>query len=317
MQVHASILGAVMIVSAFLVHPLEAGEVAAQTRTHEPRNATRGPLRVHPKNPRYFADRGGKLVFLTGSHTWGNLQDYTYASKRSPAPMNFADYLKFLISHNHNFIRLWTWESPVNRNASQSTITYQPMPYDRPGPGLGADGKPRFDLRRFNQVYFDRLRNRVAEARDQGVYVAVMLFQGFSIEGKGNVGGDPWRGHPFHPGNNVNGIDGGGRLLHTLANRAVTDLQEAYVRKVIDTVNDLNNVLYEISNEDRGGLADTDWQYHMIRFIHRVLGVERLVHGIGSPLNYLDSAGPSPIRSTTLIRSLCDHEQESVSQAGR
>ena len=29
----------------------------------------------------------------------------------------------------------------------------------------------------------------------------------------------------------------------------MTALQEAYVRKVIDTVNDLDNVLYEITNE--------------------------------------------------------------------
>ena len=34
-----------------------------------------GPLRVHPKNGRYFADGDGRAVLLTGSHTWDNLQD--------------------------------------------------------------------------------------------------------------------------------------------------------------------------------------------------------------------------------------------------
>ena len=53
-----------------------------------------------------------------------------------------------------------------------------------------------------------------------GIYVSVMLFNGFSIEGKGNVGGDPWQGHPLNPENNVNGLDGGGSNgVHTLANR--------------------------------------------------------------------------------------------------
>ena len=80
-----------------------------------------------------------------------------------------------------------------------------------------------------------------------------MLFNGFSIEGKGNVGGDPWQGHPFNPKNNVNGVDGGSsKAVHTLSNPAITAHQEAYVRKVIDTVNDLDNVLYEITNEDSG-----------------------------------------------------------------
>ena len=27
------------------------------------------PLRVHPENPRYFADSFGKAILLTGSHT--------------------------------------------------------------------------------------------------------------------------------------------------------------------------------------------------------------------------------------------------------
>src|SRR5678816_4363063 len=34
-----------------------------------------GPLRVDPRNPRYFADGSGKVVYLTGSHTWANLKD--------------------------------------------------------------------------------------------------------------------------------------------------------------------------------------------------------------------------------------------------
>jgi len=36
---------------------------------------TAGPLRLHPANPRYFADRHGRAVYLTGSHTWDTLQD--------------------------------------------------------------------------------------------------------------------------------------------------------------------------------------------------------------------------------------------------
>ncbi len=35
--------------------------------------------------------------------------------------------------------------------------------------------------------------------------------------------------------------------------------------KVIDTVNDLDNVLYETVNEGDG--TSVDWQYHMIDFI--------------------------------------------------
>ena len=68
--------------------------------------------------------------------------------------------------------------------------------------------------------------------------------------------------------NNINGIngdpngDGRGIEIHTLHIPVVTELQEAYVRKVIDTVNDMDNVLYEIANES--GNYFTEWQYCVI-----------------------------------------------------
>jgi hypothetical protein len=196
--------------------------------------------------------------------------------------MDFAAYLAFLEQHHHNFFRLWVWEAAMNPGAKQGTIFYDPMPYQRPGPGTALDGKPQFDLTRFNPAYFERLRARVQAARDHGIYAAVMLFNGFSIEGKGNVGGNPWQGHPFNSKNNVNGIDGAsGTATHTLANPAITALQEAYVRQVIDTVNDLDNVLYEISNEDTASPADTEWQFHLIRFIKRYEAAQPRQHPVG------------------------------------
>ena len=79
-----------------------------------------------------------------------------------------------------------------------------------------------------------------------------MLFEGWGIRFEPNG----WTGHPFNALNNINGINGdsnsdGGLGIFRLINPGVTRLQEAYVRKVIDTVNDLDNVLYEISNENQ------------------------------------------------------------------
>ena len=256
--------------------------LSAEAQETPPHGVTSGPLRLGRLNPRYFVDSAGKPVFLTGSHTWGNLQDYNYSSLPSPAPMNFNAYLQFLNVHHHNFFRLWAWETALNPNAQQGTIRYDPMPYRRSGPGVALDGKPQMDLTQFNPAYFERLRSRVEAARSKGIYVSVMLFNGFSIEGKGNVGGDPWPGHPFNPKNNVNRVDGGnGTATHTLSNRVVTSFQEAYVRKVIDTVNDLDNVLYEISNEDTASPADAEWQYHMIRFIKEYERSKPQQHPVG------------------------------------
>jgi len=56
-------------------------------------------------------------------------------------------------------------------------------------------------------------------------------------------------------------------------------VQEDYVRKVVDTVNDLDNVLYEISNEDH--IGSVDWQYHMINFIRSYEKTKLKQHPIG------------------------------------
>jgi Family of unknown function (DUF6298) len=246
-----------------------------------------GPLHVLPTNPRYFTDGSGRAIYLTGSHAWDNLQDYSYATLPSPPTLDFGAYLAFLLRNNHNFFRLWARETPIVRDALQGTTIYDPVAYVRTGPGLASDGKPRFDLTKFNAAFFDRMRARVAAARMRGIYVSVMLFEGFSIEGKGNDGGDPWWGHPLNPNNNVNGLDGGGgKVVHTLANPSVTACQETYVRKVIDTVNDLDNVLYEISNEDTGSPADSAWQYHMISFVKGYEAGKPKQHPVGMTVQY-------------------------------
>ena len=248
------------------------------------------PLRVHPDNPRYFTDGSGKAVYLTGSHTWANRQERGVEGETPD--FDYDEYLDFLDHYGHNFIRLWAWEHAqwmqfVNR---QTPIRYAPLPYARTGPGAARDGKPKFDVTRFDEAYFDRLYARVFAAGERGIYVAVMLFQGFSVEQKGTKGVDPklgnaWDGHPFCGENNINAVngdadgDGEGTEVHTLKIPTITALQEAYVRKVIDTLGDLDNVLWEISNESH---ADSvEWQYHMIRFIKEYEATKPQQHPVG------------------------------------
>ena len=223
--------------------------------------AADGPLRVHPDNPRYFTDESSRAIYLTGSHTWRNLLDAS--ADDASAHFDYPGYLDLLTREGHNFIRLWTWE--------HSKLA--PLPYLRSGPGTALDGQPKFDLERFDPAYFDRLEQRVSAAADRGLYVAVMLFQGWSIETKLEDRENPWPRHPFHRDNNVNGIDGDtdgdgeGKEVHTLGQEAVTRLQEAYVKAVIDRLNGYDNLLYEISNESHKDAHA--WQHHMIDVIQR------------------------------------------------
>ncbi|HBY60038.1 MAG TPA: hypothetical protein DEH78_09460, partial [Solibacterales bacterium] len=65
--------------------------------------------------------------------------------------------------------------------------------------------------------------------------------------------------------------------LHSLKVPEVRKRQEAYVRKVVDTVNGFDNVLYEIINE--GGTVE--WQNHMIRFVKDYERTKPRQHPVG------------------------------------
>gem|GEM_PF-185525 len=217
----------------------------------------RGPLRVHPENPRYFTDGtqgpdgSPGAVYLTGAHTWNNLVDMDRSDP--PEQFDFAGYLDFLERHHHNFIRLWAWDSTRWDTRANGALGKDfihkaaPQPWLRTGPGEALDGKPKFDLTKFEPAYFERLRSRVAAAGERGIYVSVMLFEGWGLmhgnRRQNTEDGWAWRSHPFHPANNINGleIEGSDDLsgrVHTLRNPKVNELQAVYIRKVVDTIHE-------------------------------------------------------------------------------
>jgi hypothetical protein len=115
-----------------------------------------------------------------------------------PPVFDYPGYSDFLQKQNHNFVRLWVWEQAkwwTTREEDEFCIT--PLPYLRRGPGVALDGGLKFDLPRFEPKYFQRLRSRVVAAQTRGIYVSVMLFNGFSLTTKGHAGKNPWKGHPL------------------------------------------------------------------------------------------------------------------------
>lgn len=251
---------------------------------------TSGPLRRHPDNPGYFTDDTGEAVWLTGSHTWATLQERRL--EETPE-FDYEAYLDWMVGFGHNFLRLWTWEHPTWMQFTDRRIRYYPTIYERTGPGEALDGEPRFDLTRFNDAWLTRLRQRVELAGRKGIYVSVMFFQGFSVD---KTGGSPhqtiaFRSHPYNQHNNVNGLNGSpefpdtGVQIHTLQVPEVTAYQKAFVGKVLDTVGDMDHVLYEIANEAHSG--SVEWQHHLIDFVHEYESSRPKQHPVGitgSPL---------------------------------
>jgi len=247
-----------------------------------------GPLKVGEENPRYFADQTGRAVYLSGAHTWNNLVEMTTGPGGDH--FDYEAFLAYLESYHHNFFRLWAWDlmnwnTSANHEAHGRLLHVYPKPWLRTGPGTALDGEPRFDLTAFNPEYFRRLEERVQMAEDHGIYLAVMLFEGWGTQFSPGA----YRSHPFHPHNNIQDLplseEDSARLeIYSLAHKEITALQESYVQKVIETVNAFDNVLYEISNENHP--RSTPWQYHMIRFVKETESGMGKSHPVGMTFQY-------------------------------
>ncbi len=224
-----------------------------------------------------------------GSHTWNDLQDW--GANGTLVTFDYAAYVNFLQAHGHNFTLVWATELPRFcgfPTGASTDFVVSPQPWIRSGPGTGTDGGLKFDLHQPNQPYFDRLRSRVLALGAAGIYAGVYIFTGEWL----NVYRCPTDGYPLTSANNVNGInDGGGTGSVTMSSpNAITAIQDDYVRTVIDTLNDLPNVLWIVSEEAPAN--SIWWNNHLIGVIDSYEATKPYRHpiGYGAPLGSESSA---------------------------
>jgi hypothetical protein len=148
---------------------------------------------------------------------------------------------------------------------------------------VASDSGAKFDLTQWDQSYFDRLRARVQQLQQNGMYAIVELFDGNQLT-SARCSTD---GYPFTGTNNVNGVDDGytggasgtNSVTMTAAN-AISGYQDSYVKKVLDTLNDLPNVIYEVSEEQPAGSA-TWWFPHVISLVRSYEASKPQQHPVG------------------------------------
>ncbi|MBI3922027.1 MAG: hypothetical protein HY318_11470 [Armatimonadetes bacterium] len=228
------------------------------TRLAAVAGAARGPLRVHPTNPRYFTDGSGKPVVFIGDYTWGTFSDVDFDYKAQ------FDALK---ANGLNFARVWLWWGCEQFPPPEDKLHVEP--FLRSGPGAANDGRPRYDLTRLNPAFFHRLRDLCAAARERGLFLQLITMDAWMLKHP-----HLWKLHAFHRDNNTNGVDGDpqntgkgtdGQLgFCSLGNPRVLEFQKAYLRKLVDTVNDFGNLLIEIANEN---YYSAEWERHLCEFI--------------------------------------------------
>jgi hypothetical protein len=218
------------------------------------------PIRLHPENPHYFEWRDEPTILITSGEHYGAVLNRAF---------NYKKYLNILQSHRLNLTRIFTgvYCEPAGAfNINDNTLAPAKEQFICPWvrsktPGY-LNGGNKFDLTKWDTTYFKRLRNFVADAGKSGVVVEVVLFCTFYNDSM-------WDLSPLNASNNINGI---GRIVRqdvfTLKDKRLTAVQDAMVRKIVEELNDFDNVYFEICNEpyERGGQTQS-WQNHVAQVI--------------------------------------------------
>ncbi len=214
--------------------------------------ATAAPIRLHPDNPHYFLFRGRATVLITSGEHYGSVLNPDFDNRK---------YLATLAADGLNYTRIFSGsyvEAPgafgIARNDLAPAAGRFLAPWARSGTPGYHNGGNKFDLDRWDDAYFARLKDFVAEAGRRGIVVEMTLFSSHYADMN-------WANCPLNRENNVNSTDGiDRRLLHTLANGNILGYQERLVRKIVRELNGFDNVFYEIQNEpwsDRTVTVDT------------------------------------------------------------
>ena len=218
------------------------------------------PLSLHPDHPHYFLFRGKPAVLITSGEHYGAVLNLDF---------DYVRYLKALEKDGLNLTRTFTgaYVEPLGAfNIASNTLAPAKDRFICPWARSQTPGYPnggnKFDLTRWDEAYFKRLKDFVAQASERGVIVEMNLFCPFYEESQ-------WKLSPQNTANNVNGIGAVGRTnVYTLDKHGgLLAVQEAMVRKIVTELKDFDNVYYEICNEPYFGGVTMEWQHHIAAVI--------------------------------------------------
>lgn len=196
-------------------------------------------IRVHPDNPWIFEFRGQPVVLRTLGEHYGAVINPNF---------DYVTYLDSLEASGLNLTRVILAGFHANTGDPDDTLSpplgdwLQPWPRSTSG-GSALDGRGKWNLAAWNPTYFTRLRAFVQACSDRGIVVELTLFNTFYDDSN-------WSLSPFNPANNVQGIGPADRynsMRGVDANLAYRQTEVA--RKIVEEVNEFDNVYFEIQNE--------------------------------------------------------------------
>lgn len=215
---------------------------------------TAQPIVLHPENPHYFQFKQKPKVLITSAEHYGAVLNLDF---------DFRKYLHELEKSEMNMTRVFSgvYCEPLGAfNIARNSLAPTPGKFIAPWarsstPGYRNEGN-KFDLDKWDDAYFRRLRDFMTEASRRNVVVEFTLFCPFYED-------TIWIYSPLHPGNNVNSTPDIPRTdVYTLDKSGkLYEIQRQLVKKLVKELNGFDNLIIEICNEPYFGGVMMNWQH--------------------------------------------------------
>ena len=231
------------------------------------------PIALHPENPHYFLWRGRPAILISSAEHYGAVMNLDFDYRR---------YLDTLAADGMNYTRVFSgaYVEPqgafkIARNTLAPASGRFIAPWARSDQPGYANGDNRFDLSRWDDDYFRRLKDFIAYAATKNIVVELTLFCPMYEEMQ-------WRLSPMNASNNVNGPGAVARTdVYTLDRHGgLLTVQETLTRKLVTELNAFDNLFFEICNEPYFGGVTMTWQHRIADVIvetERTLPLKHLI----------------------------------------
>jgi hypothetical protein len=163
------------------------------------------------------------------------LVGYSYYGLMGDRQFDAEAFLETLAAHNINYTRFFL---------------ILPWPVE-PGPNVlpFVENRGKYDLRKMNEEFFKRLASVTEKAEQLGIICQVCLFDRCGLSVSDRLA---WNNNPYNFQRNVNGLLNGpprGYPPFCHAEGPIAEINAGFIKKVVETIGDRKNILYEIINE--------------------------------------------------------------------
>ncbi|MBF0432611.1 MAG: T9SS type A sorting domain-containing protein [Fibrobacteria bacterium] len=163
------------------------------------------------------------------------------------------------------------------------------LPWARSTQGTACDGKPKYDLSKYNDWYFERLKEFARLCDQKGtILIHNFYMQHNLLETNAHYVDFPWR-----PGNNIQntGLPNNNPVANAFydtTNAVRNELHKAYIYKCLNVLGDYHNVVHLVSEEYTGGKAFIKYWLNTVRSWEEETG-KKVKVGLNGTKDVLDA----------------------------